>query len=1032
MRTTLALAFSFAAGLALAADPVKSPVSPEESLEHFTLSPALDLRIDLVAAEPQVIDPIAVAFDEHARMYVVEMRDYPNGPPAGQPPLSRITLLEDADRDGRFETSHLFADRLLFPTGVLPWDGGAIVTLAGEVRFLKDTDGDRKADLDEVWFSGFSEGNPQLRANHPTFGPDGWIYVANGLRGGKVKAVKDGWPQQEIELRDHDFRFNPRTGEAEAVAGSGQFGLAFDAWGHRFLCSNRNPCYHVALEDSDLARNPHLAIGSPVHDVAAAGDDSKVYPLVDAWTTSTLHAGQFTAACGLTIFTGDALPAECVGNAFVCEPTGSLVHREVLEPAGGTFRGTPGEKEAEFLASRDPWFRPVNLTTGPDGALYVVDMYRAVIEHPDWVPDELKNRKDERWGDDRGRIYRVAAKDKPPAKRPALVEQSGPRPSGRGPDAPSESEPARAAGPEPEGRGPEPEEASPADIFRLAEALDSPNGWTRDTAARLLLTSEKPAVAPHLASLGRGGKTPLGRLRVAQVVIALSDADRVDFVLPLLREDDPQAVASALRLLGRYRRKEQTKTLYAGPSKPPLASSKTLSALESPDARDAILPLASSEYGEVRFELACRLGDMPAGAADEQLTNALAAVAARDAGDRWTRAAVLSSTRDPLALYDAVLAKNADGAVPFLIDLAELIGRRREEKEVAGLVSRLATTGPEGGWALPALTGLGRGLGGSLEPALDVAADHDRQRLAAAFAWAAAVAGDEAADPAVRTQAVRLLALAERPYALPSLVALANVADPQVRLAVVEALGRFRGDDRIAPALLTGFGEQPPAIRGAVLDALLADPTRAAQVLDAVAAGDLPPAELGPTRIAALSKHPDPTVREKAAAAFAPPEDRQKVLADYATALSLKADPGRGREVFVKNCATCHRVGGLGTQVGPDVADSRTRTPEALLTDILDPNRAIDGRYLAYAAVTTDGVVHTGLIAGETANAVTLAQPEGKTVTLLRDEIDSLRSDGTSLMPVGVERTIPPQDMADLISFIKNWRYLDGAVPLGE
>ncbi len=252
MRIAYVFVLSIAPSAAFAAD-VASPVAPADSLQHFVLSPKLDLRIDLVAAEPDVIDPVAIAFDEHARMYVVEMRDYPNGPKDGEASASRIRLLEDADGDGLFETSHVFADGLLFATGVLPWDGGVIVTVAGEIRFLKDTNGDHAADVNEVWFNGFSEGNPQLRANHPTFGPDGWIYVANGLRGGKVTTVRTAWPSgnespQTIELRDQDFRFNPRTGEAEAITGGGQFGMTFDAFGNRFICSNRNPCDHVVLE----------------------------------------------------------------------------------------------------------------------------------------------------------------------------------------------------------------------------------------------------------------------------------------------------------------------------------------------------------------------------------------------------------------------------------------------------------------------------------------------------------------------------------------------------------------------------------------------------------------------------------------------------------------------------------------------------------------------------------------------------------------------------------------------------------------
>ena len=181
------------AASAFPADLPKGPLSPEESLKHFVLADK-NLQIEIVAAEPEVIDPVSIQFDEHGRLWVVELSDYPNGPEPGKPPMSRIKLLEDKDGDGRYETAHVFADKLLFATGVQPWDGGVIVTLAGEVAYFKDTDGDHKADVRETWFTGFVQGNTQLRANHPTFGPDGWIYIANGLRGGNVIAVKKDWP----------------------------------------------------------------------------------------------------------------------------------------------------------------------------------------------------------------------------------------------------------------------------------------------------------------------------------------------------------------------------------------------------------------------------------------------------------------------------------------------------------------------------------------------------------------------------------------------------------------------------------------------------------------------------------------------------------------------------------------------------------------------------------------------------------------------------------------------------------------------
>src|SRR5690606_28370569 len=135
--------------------------------------------------------------------------------------------------------------------------------------------------------------------------------------------------------------------------------------GNRFVCSNRNPLKHIVLPDEVLRRNPQLAAPSGSHDVAAAGEDSRVFPISSAWTTSNLHAGQFTAACGVAIYRGDALPKEFLGNAFTCEPTGNLIHREIMTPSGGTFTSRPAREGVEFLASTDDWFRAVNLENGP-------------------------------------------------------------------------------------------------------------------------------------------------------------------------------------------------------------------------------------------------------------------------------------------------------------------------------------------------------------------------------------------------------------------------------------------------------------------------------------------------------------------------------------------------------------------------------------------------------------------------------------------------------------------------------------------
>ena len=205
-------------------------------------------------------------------------------------------------------------------------------------------------------------------------------------------------------------------------------------------------------------------------------------------------------------------------------------------------------------------------------------------------------------------------------------------------------------------------------------------------------------------------------------------------------------------------------------------------------------------------------------------------------------------------------------------------------------------------------------------------------------------------------------------------------------------------------------------------------------LLDAIFAGAIGPAELDRTHVNRLLNLRDAKLKARAAEllASAVPADRQQVLAEYQPVLKMKSDPVAGRQVFAKNCANCHRIGDLGVNVAPDISDSRVKQPEQLLTDILQPNRAIDNNFVSYTVVTTDGLVLTGIITADTAASVTLQQPEGKTATLLRSEIDELRSNGVSLMPEGLEKNVPPQDMADLIAFIKNWRYLDGRTPLGS
>ena len=979
----------------LAADPtverkpaVPSPLSTDDALGAFVLA-SPELKVELAASEPEVIDPVAIAFAADGSMWVVEMRDYPYGPKPGsqEKPKSRIKRLFDHNHDGRFETATVFADELLFATGILPWKEGVIVTLAGEIAFFADRDDDGKADFKETWFQGFTQENSQLRANHPTFGPDGFIYVANGLRGGSIVVAKPEWKKQDqpLPLAGFDFRFNPLTGEYGAVAGHGQFGLCFDDYGNRFVCSNRNPVQHIVLEDHYTKRNPFFAIKTTVQDVAAFGEQSKLFPISAAWTTSTLHANQFTAACGVTIYRGDGLPPENKGNAFICDPTGNLVHRETLVPNGATFLSHASDGEKEFLASTDTWFRPVNLANAPDGALYVVDMYRAVIEHPDWMPAELKGRKDLNDGSDRGRIWRVKSDE-------AVMPQE--------------------------------RHDHPLDKLstpHLIQLLDHANAWHRETAVRLLLERDRDEVLDALKINWKQNRLTRSRLSV----------------LWLIRTLDPRLTPAVL-------------AWSEIDNRDPRVREQVISSIG--DNLDELLPndvvnLAAEETDDrVRFRLALDLSGRSPDAVTER--KALIQLLDRGVDDPWLRIAVGTMKSDPpdallieILGHWSQLKKIPSSGAKLIEQLSEIAGAQLDPASAHTVLEKLLQFMPShSDEAVIDVRGAGvRGLGqGAARRGLAFAsfraalspADHEQFRDLILRLRQAAATTDSA--PLRRLEAIRTLPFGDETEVVSPLLELAlSGTEIPIKLAALEALTSL-SDPGIARKALAAFEAQTPQLRRAILDLFRSTESRTAFLLDCLEKGEIRVTEIDPTRQIRLTKHRNKELSARAeklfASAVAP--DRVAVLEKYQSALATSGDGLRGRAVFEKNCVTCHRVANVGVNVGPDIGDTRDKLPAYLLMNILDPNRAVDANYFGYTLITKQGKPYTGLIKSETATSITIRMPEGKEETILRSDVDELKTTGQSLMPVGFEKTITVEQMSDLISFLKNWRYLDGSIPL--
>ena len=428
------------------------PKSPAESLK--CMQPRRGFTVELMAAEPLVQSPIAFAWGPDGKFWVVEMGDYPLGVDGKGKPGGWVKFLEKTKPgDGPYDKATVFLDGLGFPTGVTPYGKGVIITCAPDIFYAEDTDGDGKADKKEVLFTGFREGNQQHRVNGLVWGLDNWFYGANGDSGGKVKSLKTG---KVVDISGRDFRLKPDTGEFEAVTGQTQFGRCRDDWGNWFGNNNSNPMYHFVLDDHYLRRNPYLLPPDPRVQVSVNPGASQVFPISKPQErfNSPQSLNHFTSACSAIIYRDDLFGPEFAGNSFVSEPVHNLIHREVMKPKGVTFTSqrADDEQKSEFLASSDNWFRPTTIATGPDGALWVADMYRYVIEHPEWIPKDWQKKLDLRAGQDKGRIYRIYPKDKTPREIVRL------------------------------------DKLSPK---QLAALMESPNGWTRDTAQQLLVKFNK-------------------------------------------------------------------------------------------------------------------------------------------------------------------------------------------------------------------------------------------------------------------------------------------------------------------------------------------------------------------------------------------------------------------------------------------------------------------------------------------------------------------------------------------------------------
>ncbi len=413
--------------------PDTPPLSPEESMKVAHVREGYELQ--LVVAEPLVIDPVAIDWGPDGKLWVAEMADYPSGMDNNGKPGGRVRFLEDKDNDGKYETSTVLLHDIPFPTGVMAWGRGVIVTAAPEIFYAEDSDGDGKADIRRTLFSGFLEGNQQLRVNGLRWGLDNWVHCASGSHHagyGADSQILSHVTNQKTAVGSRDFRIRPDEGLIDPQSGPSQFGRNRDAWGNWFGEQNSYPLWHYVLEDPYIRRNPHFAPPDPRNLMTPSNPPVYAAAAPEKRFHSFEQSGRYTSACSGIVYLDELLfgpeSRSCLPgrisaegglgtqHAFTCEPFSNLVQHNLLIDDGVSFRleRDPAEADAktDFFASEDRWCRPVMVRTGPDGALWIVDMYRYMIEHPHWLPKEGQDelRPFFRSGDDRGRIYRIVPK----------------------------------------------------------------------------------------------------------------------------------------------------------------------------------------------------------------------------------------------------------------------------------------------------------------------------------------------------------------------------------------------------------------------------------------------------------------------------------------------------------------------------------------------------------------------------------------------------------------------------------------------
>ncbi|WP_169974154.1 PVC-type heme-binding CxxCH protein [Tautonia rosea] len=968
-----------------------APLTPEAAREAFAV--AEDLAVDLAVADPIIAQPLQVSFDERGRMWVVEYRQYPEPagltmvsrdkflrtvydrtplpPPLGTPGIDRISIHEDTNGDGQYDQHAVFLDNLNLATAIARGRGGVWVLNPPYLLFYPDRDGDDLPDGDpEVHLEGFGLEDTHSIASNLCWGPDGWLYGAQGSTvTGRIR--RPGEPDEAIvhSMGQLIWRYHPETRRYEIFAegGGNTHGVEIDAHGRVYSGHNGGD-----------TRGFHYVQGG-YYQKGFTKHGSLSNPYTFGYFLPMAHHSVPRFTHNFVFAEGGALPESYRGKLFGVEPLQGQIVMSDVTPNGSTFQSKDLDRP---LTTEDPWFRPVSISLGPDGALYIADMYEQRIDHSSHYAGRVDKSN--------GRVYRLRAADAPPGRFPG--------------------------------------EGEPGVPFNLAELsgkeliglLDHPNRWFRREALRLLGDRREETLIPGLRSQLREG---VAEDRSLELLWALNLCGGLDEAtgIALIDHPDPYVRAWTVRLMC-----DDFEV--------------------SDELANALAALATREpYVEVRSQLACSARRLLANqalpivralltraedATDPHLPLLLwwaietkigedpdAVLALFEDPDLWDETIVSQTITERLMRRFAQAGSRAD-----LIACAILLERSPNSQHAERLMRGFEAAFE--GRSLSVLPdrlvqAIAASGGGSLPLRVRQGDDH-------AVAEALRIITDADADQAVRLELIRTLGEIRDRRALATLLAIASAEGPDaIRTAAFSALRPFDAPE-IAQTAIRLHNTLPTEARAAAQAVLTGRRTFASEFLDAIASRtidqDLVPESTA--RSILLLDDPDlaKTVREVWGDIGVPSSEQfQGELERLERSLaSGTGNPYAGKALYIEHCGKCHTLFDEGGDVGPILTSYQRDDLRSMLVAVADPSAEIREGFETYLALLLDGRLVTGFLVAEDDRVVVLRGADGRNEVLLRDEIEEFKGVSQSVMPAGLLDPLSDQQVRDLFAYLRS------------